>query len=142
MIDFSPNIKVEIITISSRDKGSTKAVKITIQRNNHRQPEVFLVDLGQVINKLVQSDAPKHLGEYDDIFTSLYHKLTDREQQVITLVALGGSSIEIAEKLFVSPNTVKNHRRNVKKKLELYEPIKYSKFLSWVVLNRSSSRKV
>ena len=39
--------------------------------------------------------------------------LTGREVEVLRLVASGKSNREIAEKLFVSPNTVANHVRNI-----------------------------
>ena len=45
--------------------------------------------------------------------------LTAREQQVLQLVAQGRTNREIADKLVVSENTVKNHLRNILAKLHL-----------------------
>ena len=46
-------------------------------------------------------------------------QLTARELQVLRQVALGKSNREIAEELFISENTVKNHIRNMLEKLQM-----------------------
>lgn len=43
--------------------------------------------------------------------------LSDREQQVIKLIAEGYTNGKIAEKLFLSPHTVNTHRKNIMQKL-------------------------
>ncbi|MBC7342358.1 MAG: response regulator transcription factor [Clostridia bacterium] len=43
--------------------------------------------------------------------------LTPREKEVLRWVALGASNREIAERMFISENTVKNHIRNILDKL-------------------------
>ena len=45
--------------------------------------------------------------------------LTQREQEVLGLVATGASDKEIADALFISLNTVKSHVRNILAKLEV-----------------------
>jgi len=47
-------------------------------------------------------------------------KLTDRELEVLKLVAQGLNNREIAKRLFISENTVKNHVRNILEKLQLH----------------------
>jgi DNA-binding NarL/FixJ family response regulator len=47
-------------------------------------------------------------------------RLTDRELQVLRMVARGSSNREIAKELFISDNTVKNHVRNILEKLQLH----------------------
>ena len=49
-------------------------------------------------------------------------RLTDRELEVLKLVAQGMSNREIADELFISENTVKNHVRNILEKLHLHSP--------------------
>ncbi|GGB39267.1 DNA-binding response regulator [Flexivirga endophytica] len=46
-------------------------------------------------------------------------ELTDRELEVLGLVARGWSNRKIAEELFIAENTVKNHVRNILDKLQL-----------------------
>lgn len=43
--------------------------------------------------------------------------LTNREREVVTLIALGGETAEIAEQLHISPETVRTHIRNAMSRL-------------------------
>ena len=47
-------------------------------------------------------------------------RLTDREMEVLRLVAQGLNNRDIAKQLFISENTVKNHIRNILEKLQLH----------------------
>lgn len=47
-------------------------------------------------------------------------KLTERELEVLRLVAKGMNNREISVELFISENTVKNHVRNMLEKLQLH----------------------
>ncbi len=46
--------------------------------------------------------------------------LTDRENEVFTMLAEGASNQEIAEALVISPKTVERHRENIMRKLNLH----------------------
>jgi two-component system, NarL family, response regulator NreC len=48
-----------------------------------------------------------------------YETLTNREREVLQMVAEGRTSAEIAERLFISPRTAEGHRANVMRKLGL-----------------------
>ena len=45
--------------------------------------------------------------------------LSDRETEILTEIVKGLSPVQIAEKLFISPNTVRTHVNNIYKKLHL-----------------------
>lgn len=45
--------------------------------------------------------------------------LSDREKDILQLVALGKTNKEIAEQLFISPHTVITHRKNITRKLAI-----------------------
>ncbi|WP_343692265.1 response regulator transcription factor [Chitinophaga sp.] len=47
------------------------------------------------------------------------HHLTRREKEVLFLIAEGNTNPEIAEKLFISADTVNSHRKNLLAKLEV-----------------------
>jgi DNA-binding NarL/FixJ family response regulator len=50
-------------------------------------------------------------------------RLTDREVEVLRLVARGLANREIADQLVISENTVKNHVRNILEKLHLHSRV-------------------
>ncbi|WZL74686.1 response regulator transcription factor [Clostridiaceae bacterium 35-E11] len=56
-------------------------------------------------------------GKIDDAYSK--DKLTRREYEVLSLIAEGKNNREIAEDLFISEKTVKNHVSNIFKKIEV-----------------------
>ncbi|MCW3788088.1 response regulator transcription factor [Plebeiibacterium sediminum] len=54
--------------------------------------------------------------------------LTDREYQILCLMASGKSKSEISDKLLISKNTLSNHRTNILKKLNLSNNVELTKF--------------
>lgn len=57
--------------------------------------------------------------------------LTAMELKILSLIAQQKKSKEIADLLFVSEKTVRNHRYNIKKKLDL--PNENNSLLRWAV---------
>jgi DNA-binding NarL/FixJ family response regulator len=50
-----------------------------------------------------------------------YQQLTSREREILLMVASGLTTQEIADKLYLSPNTVHRHRSSLMQKLELHD---------------------
>jgi two-component system, NarL family, response regulator LiaR len=63
----------------------------------------------------VQQNIRGENGEEQPLFT----ELTDRETDVLKLIASGLTNSQIAEKLVISENTVKGHVSNILSKLHL-----------------------
>ena len=59
--------------------------------------------------------------------------LTATESRVLQLIAEQKKSKEIAAILFVSEKTIRNHRYNIKKKLDL--PKENNSLLKWAIIN-------
>jgi DNA-binding NarL/FixJ family response regulator len=59
---------------------------------------------------------------------SSYDTLTRREQEILVLLAQGLSTKQVAEKLFISPKTVENHRSNVLFKLNLHSTLELVRY--------------
>jgi DNA-binding NarL/FixJ family response regulator len=68
------------------------------------------------------------------ITDAAYGTLTPREQEVMRLLAEGLSTKEVAEKLFISPKTVENHRANIMKKLDLHSSLELFRFAARIGL--------
>jgi two-component system NarL family response regulator len=87
-----------------------KAIRSTYQGESMLQPSVATKILSQ-FSHLSQRPAPKPSRNELD--------LTDREIQVIKLIADGKTNKEIANALTISEKTVKNHVRNIFQKLDV-----------------------
>lgn len=60
----------------------------------------------------------------------IFAKLSKREREILTLMALGKSSSETAAQLFIAQHTVETHRKNIKLKLNtssFYEICQYAR---------------
>lgn len=93
-----------------------KVIHIAIEANNSAMATKKLSYLYEQ-NELVQKNYVKYL------------QLTSREKEIIKLIVDGNSSCTIAEMLFISINTVNNHRKNILGKLQaksLSELIKFA----------------
>ncbi len=74
--------------------------------------------------------SPRMAARLDSLHRSLTdNKLSQREVEVLRLIALGHTSVEIARKLHLSPRTIETHRAHIHKKLGLptrAELVRYS----------------
>ncbi len=77
----------------------------------------------KVVKRL--AELPEKTAQIKDIG---YESLTPREQQVMRLLAEGISIKEIAERLFISPKTVENHRTNIMSKLEIHSAMELIRY--------------
>jgi two-component system response regulator NreC len=57
-----------------------------------------------------------------------YDGLSDREREVLRLIAEGQSTAEIAQALFLSPHTVQSHRRAIMEKLNLHNRVELVRY--------------
>ena len=68
-------------------------------------------------NRLTRKRAPGPFAKNDQAMLSL--GISEREHEVLQLLAAGHSNREIAERLHVSPNTVKTHLARLYEKLDV-----------------------
>lgn len=87
------------------------------------QGESFLspVVSKKVVEEFIRRGALE--AEEDD-----YEKLTDREREVLQLIAEGYTTREIAEKLYISEKTVETHRARVRQKLGLHSTAELTQY--------------
>ena len=128
----SPSTKIIMLTVSDEDDDLYDAIKAGA--NSYLLKEVSVEEVPEAIRAVVQgqslispSMASKLLHEYTSLARRADEKqqyptpaLTQRELEVLKLVAKGQSNREIGDELYISENTVKNHVRNILEKLHLH----------------------
>ena len=67
--------------------------------------------------RLRQPTLLRELGVEDDLIAAADNPLSQRELEVLKLIAHGSSNLQIAEQLFISLHTVKTHARRIHSKL-------------------------
>jgi DNA-binding NarL/FixJ family response regulator len=82
----------------------------------------------QAVAQVVFDDYVKTLSEKG--ITDPYDLLSEREREVLQLVAEGRSSKEIAELLSISPATVETHRAHLLQKLRLHNTVEVVRYAS------------
>jgi two-component system, NarL family, response regulator NreC len=78
------------------------------------------------VAKAVVADYLKRLEEGEG--KEMYDGLTEREKEILTLVADGATNQEIAHKLFISIKTVQTHRAHIMEKLNLHDRTKLVRY--------------
>jgi two-component system, NarL family, response regulator NreC len=133
-----PGVQVLILTIHDREdylyqalragatgyvlKGADVQDLLAAVRSAQRG-EVYLYP--SVTKALVADFLRRSAGGDDPVADSL----SDRERQILTLIAQGRTTAEIAAELFLSPHTVQSHRDHIMTKLDLHSKaalIKYA----------------
>ncbi len=129
----APAVKIIMLTASDEEVDLYDAIKngasgylLKDSSIDEVSRAVRLVAGGQSL--ISPTMAAKLLAEFkaivgSDVKPARAPKLTDRELEVLNLVARGLNNKEIADKLFISENTVKNHVRNMLEKLQLHSRI-------------------
>ena len=130
--DAVPSAKIIMLTISDEEADLYEAIKAGAM--GYLLKEISIEEVASAIRAVAEgqslispSMASKLLTEFasmikktDERQQVLTPRLTDREMEVLRLVARGLNNRDIAKELFISENTVKNHIRNILEKLQLH----------------------
>ena len=130
--DAVPSSKIIMLTISDEEADLYDAIKAGAM--GYLLKEISIEEVASAIRAvhggqslISPSMASKLLTEFasmikrtDDRQQVPTPRLTDREMEVLKLVAKGLNNRDIAKQLFISENTVKNHIRNILEKLQLH----------------------
>jgi two-component system, NarL family, response regulator NreC len=73
------------------------------------------------VTKVMLDDYVRHLAARGVV--DRYDSLSEREREIFQLVAEGRSNKEIADLLFVSPNTIETHRAHIMEKLDVHSAV-------------------
>jgi two-component system, NarL family, response regulator NreC len=102
---------------SAADRELVDAVRAVAKGDVYMQPSAARALAGNIQRKAEHADD-----------RAKYEKLTEREQDVLRLVARGFSAPEIGEKLFISPKTVDTYKQRINEKLGLAHRSDYVDF--------------
>ena len=130
--EILPHVKILMLTISDEEADLYEAIKAGA--SGYLLKEIPIEEVADAIrsvwagqSRISPSMASKLLTEFaamskatDEKPTMPTPKLTDREMEVLRLVAQGMNNRDIAKALYISENTVKNHIRNILEKLHLH----------------------
>ena len=135
MKEVAPSAKIVMLTISDEEEDLFEAIRAGA--SGYLLKDIPLEELADSVRAvhggqslINPSMAGKLLTEFatlarrDDEDEPAKHapapKLTEREMEVLRLVARGLNNRDIAKELFISENTVKNHVRNILEKLQIH----------------------
>jgi DNA-binding NarL/FixJ family response regulator len=135
--DAVPSAKIIMLTISDEEVDLYDAIKAGAM--GYLLKEISIEEVATAIRAvhggqslISPSMASKLISEFasmrrgDDRSATgvpVPPRLTERELEVLKLVAKGLANRDIAKQLFISENTVKNHIRNILEKLQLHSRI-------------------
>lgn len=97
----------KLLKVKTRSAHSNKLVLLS-------SPVMGIDNLITRVNKTLEQDI------YIRAHYRKFALLTNREKEIISLLANGKSTKEIAEQLFLSPHTVSTHRKNLIYKIECH----------------------
>ena len=128
----TPHTKILMLTISDEEADLYDAIKAGA--SGYLLKEIPIDEVAAAIRRVYAGEstispsmASKLMSEFatmvkksDEKPTTSQPRLTEREMEVLKLVAKGKNNRDIAKDLFISENTVKNHIRNILEKLHLH----------------------
>jgi len=132
-----PQIKIVFLS-SNTDKDSLNEA-IASGAKGYFSKDITKEEFFEGLNSIVKGESYYSKGIHQTLFGSFTKQVRDnhlntnnllsqREIDVIRLIAEGLSMKEIGEKLFISPRTVESHKNNILSKLELTSTIDLVKY--------------
>ena len=130
--EILPHVKILMLTISDEEADLYEAIKAGA--SGYLLKEIPIEEVADAIrsvwagqSRISPSMASKLLSEFAAMTKASGDRpqvptprLTEREMEVLKLVARGMNNRDIAKELYISENTVKNHIRNILEKLHLH----------------------
>ena len=140
VVKLDPAVRVLILSASGEQQDVLEAVKAGA--TGYLVKSATRAELVDAVRRVAQGDtvftpglAGLVLGEYRRLSDTPATgrddapRLTERETEVLRLVAKGLSYKEIAERLFLSHRTVQNHVQNTLRKLQMHNRVELTRYV-------------
>jgi DNA-binding NarL/FixJ family response regulator len=125
----SPDTEIMVVSVFGGEANLLRAIEVGA--TGYLLKDTLSADFNAAIHALRAGESPispplarlllrKHQPAPALIATTPDPVLSRREVEILDLVAVGVSFAEIADRLFVSPHTVKTHVKNIYRKLEAH----------------------
>ena len=133
-----PNIKILILTACMNEEIICECVKLGVLGflNKYVSAEELIEAIeevysgepyfGQKISNIIYKSYTEKVKDSSSL--PLKPNISEREKEIISLLSEGLSFKEIANRLFISPRTVENHKNNILLKLKLKNSIELLKY--------------
>lgn len=120
--EIDPDVKVLVLTIHDGEEYIYEVAKAGAE--GYVQKDIKPEELKDAIERLIKGERvfPPAIEEQvpeESNNPEQFEELSSREQEVLELLAKGMSNRSIAETLYISDKTVKNHVSNILKKLSV-----------------------
>jgi DNA-binding NarL/FixJ family response regulator len=130
--DLLPHVRIVMLTVSDEEADLYEAIKAGA--SGYLLKEISTDEVPEVVRSVMAGQSrisPAMASKLLNEFAGANRRpgvsaqvpgpnLTERELEVLQLVAQGLNNRDIAKQLFISENTVKNHVRNILDKLHLH----------------------
>jgi len=132
-----PEVKVLILTMHANEEYIFQILRVGASGYVVKQAAVTeLVSAIQAVYRgdsfLSPSISGKVIEEYirraEAVVKSSYDRLTDREREVLQLIAEGHSTTEIAELLHITAGTVRTHKAQLMDKLDIHSTAELTRY--------------
>ncbi|WP_372636678.1 response regulator [Fodinibius sp.] len=133
--EMYPDLPVLILSVHSEERFAVRALKAGAY--GYLTKSSISEELIKAIRKIatekrkyITSEVAEQLASQVDINqkTSRHEKLSDREFQVLCMIASGQSVTEIAEEFSLSPQTIHTYRSRIKEKMNLSSNVEMTRY--------------